>query len=257
MAENRVTRTEETFKKLFGGAPTGADHPDHEMMQILQRQIFGEVFHVGSLTDQMRELITLAVLTTLGCPAQVGAHTHAALNVGLSLVQIREAIYQCAPFIGYPMTLNALTAINETFKARDIETPLEDSATVTEEDRFEKGKELQAPLYDTHMRSTLTGLRDDIAGFMVDQLTANGFGDYYTRKGLTVAERELLVIVILAALGGMEAQLHAHLIGNVRAGNTKDDVLEALVQAYPYIGSPKAINALRIIKDVDVEARLK
>ena len=32
----------------------------------------------------------------------------AALNVGVSPVEIKEALYQCAPYIGFPKTLNAL-----------------------------------------------------------------------------------------------------------------------------------------------------
>ena len=39
---------------------------------------------------------------------------------------------------------------------------------------------------------------------------ANCFGDYYTRKGLTLAERELITFCFLMAQGGCEPQLIAH-----------------------------------------------
>ena len=39
-----------------------------------------------------------------------------------------------------------------------------------------------------------------------DFLTAFGIGDFSTRKGLNAKDRELLTVVILAALGGAEVQ---------------------------------------------------
>ncbi len=79
----------------------------------------------GSLTDQQRELITLVVLTTNQTLPQLRAHVGAALNAGLTPVEIKEAIYQCAPYLGFPRTLNALNQANDVFKERNIPLPLE------------------------------------------------------------------------------------------------------------------------------------
>lgn len=49
---DRVKRTAETFRDIFGTEPTGEDHPDFELMQILQRQIFGEIFHRAHWTSR-------------------------------------------------------------------------------------------------------------------------------------------------------------------------------------------------------------
>jgi len=38
-------------------------------------------------------------------------------------------------------------------------------------------------------------------------LSANCFGDYYTRKGLDIKTRELLTLSMLIALGGTEPQI--------------------------------------------------
>lgn len=56
-------------------------------------------------------------------------------------------IYQCAPFIEFPKTLNALVILNETFKYRGDKTPLKSTATVEENERYEKGFAIQNPLY--------------------------------------------------------------------------------------------------------------
>lgn len=61
----------------------------------------------------MRALITLVVLATSQTYQALDDHIRAALNVGVSPVEIKEAIYQCTPYIGFPRTLNALSCLNE------------------------------------------------------------------------------------------------------------------------------------------------
>lgn len=61
------------------------------------------------------------------------------LLVGVSPMRLREAVYQCAPFIGFRKTLNAIATINEVFKKKGIALPLEAQATTTEDERYEKG----------------------------------------------------------------------------------------------------------------------
>ena len=87
-------------------------------MQILQRYIFGELCFTGSLDNRMRELVTITVLTTIQALPQLKAHLNACLNVGCTPVELREAVYQCAPFIGFPRTLNALDCINEVLSGQ-------------------------------------------------------------------------------------------------------------------------------------------
>ena len=113
---DRVERTEATMQELFHQPAVTTEGTDPEFMRILQRFIFGDVCHTGSLDNRMRELVTVTVLATLNTLPQLKAHTQAALNVGCTPIEIREAIYQCAPFIGFPKTLNAIDAILDKVK---------------------------------------------------------------------------------------------------------------------------------------------
>ena len=94
---DRTERTEQKFYELFGGKPVANEGSDPEFMRILQRFIFGEVCYVGSLDNRMRELITVTVLTVNQTLPQLKAHIGACLNVGVTPLEIREAVYQCAP----------------------------------------------------------------------------------------------------------------------------------------------------------------
>src|SRR5215210_8141643 len=121
---NRIERAKQTFEKLFQQVQSVSGSDDPELMNILQRFIFGEVFYLGNLNDTTRELITITALATNQTLPQLKAHTNAALNIGVKPIEIREIIYQLAPFIGYPKVLNALDTINNVFRSKGIALPL-------------------------------------------------------------------------------------------------------------------------------------
>ncbi|GLU45159.1 carboxymuconolactone decarboxylase family protein [Allomuricauda sp. NBRC 101325] len=247
---NRTALTQSTYNQLFGGEALTGQGNDPELMAILQKFIFGEVFHTGVLDNKQRELITIVTLTTQQTLPQLRAHTMAALNIGIKPIEIREAVYQCAPFIGYPKTLNAVGIINEVFTERGITLPLEAQGTVTDEDRYAKGLAIQDPLYGNEIKEFMSMLpgnfKDDVPRF----LTEACFGDYYTRGGLDVKTRELLVFSVLVTLG-TEFQIKAHAAGNIKAGNSKETLIAAIVQCLPYVGFPLSINAINWVKTIE------
>ena len=254
---NRIERSKQTYEKLFQQVQSVSNSDDPELMTILQRFIFGEVFYTGNLSDTTRELITITALAVNQTLPQLKAHTTAALNIGVKPVEIREVIYQLAPFIGYPKFLKALDTINSVFKSRGIALPLQNEGTVSEEQRFEKGKELQAPLYGEGMKQNMKDLPGEFAEAIPRMLTETCFGDYYTRNGLALETRELMIFCALATLGGTERQMGSHAVGNMKVGNDKETLLAALVQLYPYIGFPRIANAIYAIRDVKIEKDVK
>lgn len=241
---NRVELCEKQFQELFGGKPTQNEGTDPEFMRILQRFIFGEVSTVGNLDNRMRELITVTVLAVNQTLPQLKSHTKASLNVGCTPVEIREAVYQLAPFIGFPKTLNAIGAMNEVFVSEGISLPVESQETVTEETRYETGRQLQETVYGTEISERYAGLPKEFAVAVPKFLTELCFGDFISRSGLNRKDRELLLFVALAALGDTALQIKSHAEGAQKCGNEIETLLAALVQAMPYIGFPRAFAAL-------------
>ena len=250
---DRKKRTEKKMQELFHSHAAGNEGPDGEFMQVLQGYIFGDVCYTGSLDNRMRELATITVLATLGALPQLKAHVQASLNAGCTPVEIREAVYQCAPFIGFPKTLNAISTMNEVFAGNGIELPLPSQKTLTgerEDERYRKGLEIQAPLYGTEIADRYTWLPGEFAQAVPRFLTELCFGDFNTRSGLDGKTRELLTVVLLAALGGAEVQLKSHVQGALKAGNTKEEVVCALVHASGYMGIPRLFNALNACREL-------
>lgn len=217
------------------------------MMDILQKFIFGEVFQTGNLTLKQREMITCVTLATMQTLPQLKAHAEAAMNVGVTPEELREAMYLTTPFIGFPKMLNAVAAVNEVFKEHGVTLPLDKQGTVTEDNRHETGKAIQDRLYPGGIASVMGGLPDDMGKDVEQFLTGYFFGEIYSRGALDLQTRELLGYCILAAMEA-DSQLQSHYHGNINAGNTPETLTAAVIQCLPYIGFPAAIKALRIIR---------
>ena len=248
---NRKERTEKKMQELFHIHAAGDEGTDPEFMQILQGCIFGDICYTGSLNNRMRELITITTLTVLSTLPQLKAHVQASLNAGCTPIEIRETIYQCAPFIGFPKTLNAINTMNEVFIENKIKLPLEKQGTISSEnDRYEKGLEIQAPIYGTEIKERYTYLPDEFSDFVPKLLTELCFGDFQTRTGLDEKTRELLIVILLASLGGADVQVKSHISGALKVGNTKEEIVCALVHASGYMGIPRLFNALNVGKEL-------
>ncbi len=216
---------------------------DPEFMERFDHFAFDEVVNEK---DQSLEPITrhMAILATLlGCQG-IDAFKEElpdALDAGVTPVMAKEIVYQATDYLGIGRVLPFLKATNEILTNRGVSLPLEAQATTTMEDRLEKGIEAQAEIFGPHMREAWK------AGHINKWLAANCFGDYYTRNGLSLAQREMITFCFLAAQGGCEPQLTSHARGNMNLGNDKAFLIRVVSQCVPYIGYPRSLNAIACV----------
>ena len=173
-----------------------------------------------------------------------------ALDAGLSPVMVKEVVYQAVDYLGMGRVMPFLAATNEILTARGVKLPLEGQATTTMENRLARGVQTQVDIFGDGMQEAWKN------GHINRWLAANCFGDYYTRTGLTLAQREMITFCFLAAQGGCEPQLTAHAGGNMNLGNDKDFLIRVVSQCLPYIGYPRSLNAVACINKA-AEARKK
>ena len=186
----------------------------------------------------------MAILATLiGCGG-VDAFREtlpAALDAGVTPIEAREIVYQATDYLGYGRTLPFLDVLNDGLRQHGVSLPLPDQTTTTLDDRLEKGVDAQAAIFGEHMREAWK------AGHINRWLAANCFGDYYTRTGLNLRQREMITFCFLMAQGGCEPQLTAHARGNMNLGNDRDFLTRVVSQCLPYIGYPRSLNAIACI----------
>lgn len=82
---------------------------------------FGEIWCRPQLGPRDRELFTIGMLTALGgCESELRLHVAVALNVGLTPVEIVEALLQAAGYCGFPRAIQATRVAKEVFAERGL-----------------------------------------------------------------------------------------------------------------------------------------
>ena len=226
---------------------------DADLESIFNNFLYADVYNHGTLDPKLRELVTLVSLTASQGTDMIKDHVEIALNVGASPIEIKEALYQCSPYVGFPRVFAALEKANEVFKEKNISLPIESQSTVTEQTRFDKGLETQVSIFGDAIHAAHSNAAPN-QKHIQNFLSANCFGDFYTRTALDIKTRELITFCVLVALGGCENQIKAHIKGNLSVGNQKQTLLTALIHCILYVGFPRTLNALACINEVLADA---
>ncbi len=239
----------ETIKRLKIEYESIVQHNNVEFSEIMNSFIYGDIYNQGNLSDEIRFLINIVVLVTIQETKLCETEITNSINYGIDPYKIRESIYQCAPFTGYPKTVSALAVLNKVYQNNNIK--LKSTKNIPDDNRFQNGKNIQYPIYGDRIIESLKSLPKEQADKIPVFLTENCFGDFYTRPYLSIKERELIILCIFCALGGCEVQIRSHTAGNIKVGNTKEYIVSAVTHCIPLIGFSRVLNALNIIKEIE------
>lgn len=243
-------------EKMFPGYESDFKRTDPEFIERFDNFAFDEVVNHDNISDRTRFMTILATL--IGCQGkeEYQAMVTAALNFGVKPVEIKEIIYQAVAYLGIGRVFPFLKITNEVFEKQGIKLPLEGQATTSTNERLKAGEQAQVDIFGAGMKDFWkSGPKE--SQHLNYWLTDNCFGDYYTRKGLTLKERELMTFCYLSAQGGVEPQLTAHAKANLSMGNDKQFLIDVISQNIPYIGYPRSLNALRCVNDAASELEKK
>lgn len=124
-------------------------------------------------------------------------------------------------------------------------------------DRYQRGLDRMMELVSTEHTNTFdhAKLVESYAALdadLSDYIVSFAFGDIYSRDSLTQQEQTMVTISTLAALG-TEVQLKLHINVGFNVGLTKEKIVGALIQCIPYIGFPRVLNGLTLVKEVMAE----
>ncbi len=236
-------------EELFPNHQSTVAVTDPELIELFDNFAFDDVISYGNADTKTRVMMILA--STLGSHAQTEYRVMlgAALNVGVTPVEAKEVLYQSIPYIGIAKALDFIHITNDVLKARGIALPLQGQSTTTPATRFEKGLALQKEIFGERIDQMYAEAPANQLHIQ-KYLSANCFGDYYTRTGLDIKNRELVTLSILIAMGGTEPQIKGHIQGNLNVGNNKQIQLNIITQLLPYVGYPRTLNALRCLNEV-------
>ena len=120
-------------------------------------------------------------------------------------------------------------------------------------DRFQKGmdklKELTVP--DEHSPTGHMEIGESFAEVAPDlkrMVVEFAFGDVYARPGLENKQKVLCTISALVAQ--CTPQIGMHVITGLNVGLTPDEIVGCIMHLIPYVGFPRALNALKVAQEV-------
>ncbi len=239
---------------LFPDRPSTLQRTDPELVELFDNFAFDEVFRHSEIDMRTRLMAILASLIAQQALSEFKVMLEGALTIGVTPVEAKEIVYHAVAYVGIAKALDFLHATNAALEKRGVALPLEGQATVTAEDRFEKGLALQKAIFGDAIDAMYA--QSPASQLPIQQfLSANCFGDHQTRTGLDVKTRELLTFSILLSLGGCEPQLKGHIRGNLNVGNDKAFLLAVVTGLIPFIGYPRALNAIACLNEVAPESK--
>lgn len=233
-------------QKMFPNYESKLAVTDPDFIEFFDNFAFDEVINQNNIDDKTRFIAILATL--LGCQGLDAFRLMlpAASNMDVSLIEMKEIVYQAVAYLGMGRVYPFLHVLNDFIIAQGVNLPLPCQATTTPATRLEKGIQAQVAIFGENMRDFYKSGADDVR-HISRWLAANCFGDYYTRTGLNHQLREMITFCFLAAQGGCESQLTSHVLANLNVGNDKDFLIAIITQCLPYIGYPRSLNALACI----------
>lgn len=175
------------------------------------------------LSDHQKHLATIAALEAHGDLIRLEPAITEALNGGVTINEIKEALSQLYAYTGFPRSLNALGVLSNVLKncnSRWIEGKPWVRPAIWEDAKksLEVGTEVQTKLFGP--------VKNEFSPQNDYYLKAHLFGDIFAGDQLSAADREIVTVAALSALKGVAPQLAAHKAGAVNIGNSQEVVDE-------------------------------
>lgn len=119
-------------------------------------------------------------------------------------------------------------------------------------DRYDEGMRVRrSVLGDAHVDAA-EAARTPFDDAFQTLITEGAWGTVWASDGITLRDRSMLTLALLAALGNFE-EIPMHIRATARTGATKQDVLEAFQHVAIYAGVPRANHALKLAKQTFAE----
>jgi 4-carboxymuconolactone decarboxylase len=252
----RITKTaNHNHEKLFPNHKSALKVTDPELLEVFDNFAFDEVLQYGELDIKLRMKVILAAMIAMQTLSEYKLMLEAALNVGVTPIEIKEIVYQSVPYCGIAKSLDFIHATNEILTSRGFELPLEGQSTTNPDTRMEKGLNIQKEIVGAVTIDKMYENSPESQIHLQRYLSANCFGDYYTRNGLDIKTRELLTFSMLIAMGGFEPQAKGHIMANLNVRNDKQLLLTVVTNLLPYLGYPRTLSAISYLNEMIPESQ--
>jgi len=213
-----------------------------------------EMITSQQLTSRQQSIIQIAALTARGGLEALKPALNKGLDAGLTINEIKEVLVHLYAYCGFPRSIRGLQTLMEVVderKAKGFNDVQGKDASPIQEGRskYERGKEILGNLTKVPQGTSLTGyaaFTPIIDTFLKEHL----FADIFERDVLTYAERELVTISVISAIGGAEPMLKSHLAISLNVGLTPAQLHEFTGIIKSTLGEKEAKDARLVLNEV-------
>jgi 4-carboxymuconolactone decarboxylase len=251
MAPNEQAR--KNHYELFPGYVSTLAVTDPELIETFDNFAFDEVLRHGNLDARTRLMVQLASMIASQALREYRVILGAALTAGVTPIEVKEIVYQAVPYVGMAKVFDFIHATNDVLTERGVELPLPPQSTTTPGNRAENGLAVEKQIVGSDLVEKLYASSPEDQLHIQHYLSANCFGDNYTRTGIDIPTRELLTLSMLVSLGGCDAQVKGHVAANLNVGNNRARLIDVVTQLLPFIGYPRTLNGLKCLNEVAPE----
>ena len=206
------------------------------------------------LSTKEKGIVSIASLTATGDLEELKVALNNGLEAELTVNEIKEILVHTYAYCGFPRSIRGLQTFMEVIeerKAKGINDTIgvEASSITNNSSKYDRGKQILGELTGKPQPNTLSGysaFAPAIDTFLKEHL----FADIFERDILTYAQRELVTISVISAIGEAEPMLKSHLSICLNVGITPNQLEEFVTVIKPSIGRKKTKSVKKIVTEV-------
>lgn len=227
--------------------------------KVTDEQYFGNIGQDTNnkpkvLSDRLQSMIPIAAFTAGGEISRLKFAILGGLEAGLTINEIKEIIVHLYAYVGFPRSLNALSAFMEVLderRAAGINDRLGKEAGAVSPN-WDKNK------YGAQIRAKLAGSEQDISKAkwqlfspIIDTfLKEHLFADIFVRDVLNHQERELVTNAALANMKGTKGQLLFHLKAAMTMGLSLQQMEDFITVLKNKVGRAQSLVTQKLLSQI-------
>lgn len=209
-----------------------------------------------SLDRPSQKIVTIAAFTARGELDKLKPELVAGLEAGLTVNEIKEVLVHLYAYCGFPRSLRGLqtfmTVLDERKAAGINDNWGREASPITDtRDKYERGKDILSELQgitppEGRATAGYAGFSPEIETFLKEHL----FADIFERDVLTYAQRELVTVSVIAALGDLQPMLTSHMGLALNTGITPSQLEQVVDIITTIIGKLEGTQAKSVLGGV-------
>jgi len=239
MKSGSISRTGET-------AASAEAIPGYEALREKFQE--GEIWNRKHLMAEEKLIAILSCLVMEQRLFSFSEKVNVALDQGVAPRALSEVVLQAGLYGGMPLVETMSEILGQIFQERNLQPDPELLPEQDSESLMESALEYRQALHGERSQTNHADPSNQQTLELYSLTTSFGYGLVWRRPGLSVRKRFIVAMACFAAMGCVENFFKKFALSAIEHNFNAQDIREVLIQISPYIGFPRALQALALVK---------